>query len=199
MRRPLTPAVVLVVALIVAAASCGGDDDEEAEATPRQTTTTERETTTTTLDPVEAEKQVVIAAYEAARQAHLDAAAPPNPDPNYPVLAETHTGYMLDYVIAGVTGLRNTGLAQRLPDNSQRRIEVDSVTFEDVEGQRVAYLEVCTVDDFEEVEMATGAVVTSGVRTVQSSDAMIFEGGVWKLAEQRLNTTMEGVAGCAVD
>jgi hypothetical protein len=186
--------------LLVAASSCGGDDDdeEEAEATPRRTTTSERETTTTTLDPEEVERQAVLAASEVAAEARRDSAAPPNPDPDLPALAETHTGAMLDQWVDATTILRLNGFAIRYPENSQYRRDVESVSFDEVDGQSVAYLEVCTVDDGERFSMVTGDIFVSGVRTGHATEAMLQEGDAWKLAERRENDEWEGVAGCAV-
>jgi hypothetical protein len=179
------------------ASSCG-DDDGGAEATPRRTTTTEAETTTT-LDPAEAERQEVIAAYEAAEQAEFSSASAPAPDPDDPAIEATHTGLMLDYWVSVVEGLQRTGVAFRLPEGSQYRYDVDSMRFDEVNGQEVAYLEICTLTDEERFVMGSGEVAEGGLRTIQSSDAMVQEDGVWKLAEHRVNTTMEGVAGCAAD
>ncbi|MGH9210538.1 MAG: hypothetical protein ACRD2C_07620, partial [Acidimicrobiales bacterium] len=179
------------------ASSCSGDN-EEADATPSQTTATERETTTT-LDPEEAEREAVVAALEAADQAQFDSSAAPSPDPQDPAIAATHTGLMLDNWTATVEGLRRTGVAFRLPENSQYRVEVDAVNFDEVDGQRVAFLEVCTVSDVERIVVATNEVAEGGVETIQASAAMRNEQDVWKLAEFRVNTTMEGEVGCAVD
>jgi hypothetical protein len=197
----MRPAVVVVAVGLIAVgatASACSKDSNQAEGRPRRTTTTERETTTTTLDPVEAEKQAVIAAYDAALQAETDSTAAPESNPDDPAIAATHTGPMLSFWVAQVTGYKREGSVSRLPENSVSRHEVESVSFGEDQGQQVAYLEVCTVGDGEQVIVATGAVVsTGGVDTVQSTNAMVNEDGVWKLAEQRVNSRWEGVAGCA--
>lgn len=201
-KRMAATATVLTAACLVAIAAVAGcsNDDNSAQARSRRTTTTsERETTTTTLSPEEAEKQAVIAAHDAAIQAIIDSSAPPSPDPDSPALAATHTDYMLEYAMSGIRGMRANGAALRFPEGSQRRSEVDSIRFEDVDGQRVAFLEVCTVDDAELFIVESGEVVSGGVRTIQTTEAMKNVDGVWKLAEQRPNVELEGVTGCAAD
>ena len=191
---------VLGGALSLLAVSCGGGggDSEEAEDNPRPTTT-ERETTTSTLDPEEAARQEVIAAREAADEALLDAMAPPAPDPEHPAIAETYTGLMLDRMLDTANGLKRNGFAIRLPADSEHRVEVDSVRFDTVDGQEVAFLEVCTVDDSERFVVGTGEVLSEGVKTVAATEAMRRVDGTWKLAERRENENLEGVAGCAAD
>jgi hypothetical protein len=196
-QRSATPTVILLVCLLVAT-SCSGDD-EEADATPsRDTTTTERETTTT-LDPEQVEREAVIAAHEAASEARLASAAAPTPDPEHPDLLATHTDFMLERWQTTVTGLQLNGWAFRRPEGSQSRTEVDDVRFDEVDGQRVAYLEVCDVSDTERYIVATGQVLSSGVLTVQATEAMRQVDGVWMLAERRENSEDEGVVGCAAD
>ncbi len=197
-QRSARPTVALLVCLLVAAASSCSGDNEEADATPSQTTATERETTTT-LDPEEAEREAVVAAFDAAEQARIESAAPPSPNPDDPAIAATHTGLMLDSWTARVEGLQRAGAAYRLPDGSRYRVEVESVTFDEIDGQEMAFLEVCTVTDSEQIVVATGAVITGGLKTVQSSAAMQEETGTWKLAEHRENVTLDGEAGCATD
>jgi hypothetical protein len=187
---------VLGGALSLLAVSCGGDS-EEAEDRPRPTTT-ERETTTT-LDPEEVARQEVIAAREAADEAWIEGWAPPTPNPDDPVLEETHTGLMLDRVKDTAEGLQRNGFAVRLPADSQHRLEVESVRFQNIEGKEVALLDVCTVDDSERIVVSTGEVLASGVTTTKAAEAMQKVDGVWKLAERREDDQQEGVVGCAVD
>lgn len=183
-------------------AGCGGGgDDRPAAANERQRTTTTAAAgeTTTTLSARQREEQAVIQAHEAAVQARIDSAAPPTPDPDLPSLAETHTGVMLEQWKGSMTALRHNGFAIRYPTNSQHRNEVEEVTFDEIDGQQVAYVEVCTVDDGERFGVTSGEVLSSGVRTIQATEAMRKEGGVWKVAEVRENQRWDGVAGCAVD
>lgn len=187
---------VLGGALSLLAVGCGGDS-EEAEDNPRPTTT-ERETTTT-LDPEEAARQEVITAREAADEAWLAATDPPAADPDDPAIAETHTGLMLDRRIETATGLQRNGFAIRIASDSQHRLEVESVRFDTVDGAEVAVLEVCTVGDSERIVVATGEVLSGGLKTVAATEAMQKVDGVWKLAERREDSENEGVVGCAVD
>lgn len=193
--------VALGLAAVLFAGCGGGGDDREAAAdeAERSTTTTAPAETATTLSARQQEEQAVREAHEAAVQARIDSAAPPNPDPDLPALAETHTGLMLEQWKNTTTGLQLNGFAIRYPANSQHRSEIESVSFEEVEGQQVAYLEVCTVDDGERIAVATGEVLSSGVITVQAREAMRKENGVWKVAERQENSVDEGVAGCAAD
>ena len=193
-------ATVLGGALSLVVSACGGDDNE-AEQQPR-TTTTEADPTTTTLNPEEAARNEVIAAREAADEAEIEAWGPPAPNPDLPALKDTHTGLMLDRVVSTARGLTRNGLAIEYPDDSQYRLEVTSISFQTVDGQEVAFLEVCGVDDGQQVVVATGTPVSelSGrVTTTEASEAMRKEDGVWKLAERREDSHQEGVVGCAAN
>jgi hypothetical protein len=180
---------------------CSGGEDRPAAADEAQSTTTTAAPaeTTTTLSATQREEQAVRDAHAAAVQARMDSAAPPNPDPELPTLAETHTGLMLDQWKNTTTGLQLNGFAIRYPEGSQHRSEVESVTFDEVNGQQVAYLDVCTVDDGERIDVASGEVLSSGVITIEATEAMQKVDGVWKLAERQENTVSEGVTGCAAD
>lgn len=189
-------ATVLGGALSLVVSACGGDDND-AEQQPR-TTTTEADPTTTTLNPEEAARNEVITAREAADEAEIEALAPPA-NPDLPALTETHTGLMLDRMIQTANGLREAGIASRLPEDTQHRLEVESIRFDEVDGAEVAFLEVCIVEDAERIDPATDRVLQTGVVTFKSSEAMKKEGEVWKLAERRQDSVDEGVTGCAVD
>jgi hypothetical protein len=191
----------LTLAVLVAA--CSSDDDDQAAgeeaSSRRETTTTAAGETATTLSARAAEEQAVRDAHDAAVEARIDSAAPPNPDPDWPALLETHTGLMLEQWQSTVQALQLNGFAIRYPDGTQHRSEVDSINFDESEGQDVAILEVCTVDDGERIDVPSGQVLSSGVVTIQSTEAMRKEDGVWKLAERQENSTDEGVTGCASD
>lgn len=194
--------LVLLIAAVPSLAllgGCSGDNDRRAAADESDDTTTTAAETSSTLSAREQEEQAVIQAHEAATQARIDSAAAPSPDPADPVVAETHTGLMLERWTGTLTALQHNGFAIRYPANSQNRSEVESVTFDEVDGQEVAYVEVCAVDDGERFAMATDAVLSSGVRTTQVTEALRKEGGGWKVAELRENQRWDGVAGCAVD
>ena len=185
---------VLLVALPLFAAACSGDDDAAGTAAGRDSTrTTQRPGTTTTLDPAEAMKAEVKAAYEASSRAFIEAAG--IPDPNFPALAATHTGPMLDQRRGVLSALKADGRVVRYPTPSQYRIDVESV---EIEGD-LATLEVCIIDDGERVVVATGEVVAGGLGTAKARAAMRRIGGLWKLAERVQEAEWEGVAGCAAD
>ena len=185
---------VLGGALSLLATTCSGDDTKNAEEEPRPTTP---ESTTTTLTPEEAAKQEVVTAREAADEAQAEALSPPNPNPELPALEETHTGLMLERMKETADGLRIGGVASRRPADSQHHLEVDSIRFDKVDGQDVAFLEVCVVDDAERINVSTGAVLQSGLVTFKSTEAMKKVDGIWKLAERRQDSFEEGVAGCS--
>jgi len=177
--------------------ACSGDDND-AEQQPR-TTTTEADPTTTTLNPEEAARNEVITAREAADEAETAALAPPSPDPDLPVLADTHTGLMFERLTDTAAGLLRNGYAQRYPSESQHRLEVESVRFDEVDGKEVAFLRVCIVSDSERIDVATGKQLTGGVWTSLAEEAMQKVDGAWKLAERRQDSVEEGVTGCAAD
>lgn len=197
-RRAMTVTVLGgALSLAASAAACSGGGSEEADDEPRTTTTTER--TTTTLDPEEAARQEVIAAREAADEAEIEALAPPAANPDFPALEENFTGLMLERLVETAAGLQRSGVAQRYPSDSVRELEVDDVRFQTVDGQQVAFLKVCVVDDGERVVVSSGEVLDSGVRTYSAEEAMQKVDGRWKLAERRQDDPVEGVAGCATD
>jgi len=185
--------------LAILGAACSDDNggrQAEASAAGGNNDSTTTEETTTTLSARQQEEQAVTQALEAAFQARIDAAAPPAPNPDFAALAETHTGLMLERWRNTVMGLQLNEFAIRYPENSQRRLEIESFSFE---GQDVVILEVCTVDDGERIAVPTGEVLSSGVATIHSREAMRREGGVWKLAEREELSVDEGVVGCAAD
>lgn len=196
MRRIPAPTgriVVLLVVAALAAASCSDDDTGGSTNAAESTSTTRR--TTTTIDPTEAARTEVEAAYTASSRAFIDAAA--IPDPDFPALAATHTGPMHEQRRNVLRALRADGRIIRYPPNSQYRVEIDADTLQ-VDGD-VARFEVCGVDDGERVIKATGEVVAGGVVTVHARVAMQRVDGSWRLAERQQLAEWEGVAGCAVE
>lgn len=185
--------VAAALAALLLSGACSGDDGDRASATttaPSETTAaTERPTSTTVAD----DDAAVTAAYEAASRAFINAAA--IPDPDFPALAVTHTGPMLEQRRETLAALARDGRIIRYPEPSQYRIEVESV---EVDGD-VARLVVCVVDDGERVEKDTGEVIASGVGSVQWTAALRRIDGSWRLAERREEARWNGVAGCAVD
>jgi hypothetical protein len=174
--------------------SCSGGDDAD-DSSARSTTTSPMDSgqTTTTFST---DDQVVVDAYLAAENAAVAAASPPTPNPDDPQLAATHTGPMLQQRKDVFSGLRDSGLAIRLPENSQTRETVSSIEYQ---GDDVAILDVCAVDDGERIVVASGEVVASGLATVEWTAAMQRQDGTWKLAEREEQNRWEGEAGCALD
>jgi len=192
--RPLARFLV-VLALVLATASCSDDDGDGSGVASDSTTSTtaRRPTTTSTSDPTEAAEAEVEAAYVASSRAFIDAAA--IPDPNFPALAATHTGPMLERRRDVLFGLQADGRIIRYPPDSRYRIEVMDV---EIDGD-VARFEVCGVDDGETVVAATGEVIAGGLGTVQARAAMRLVDGTWRLAERVQEAEWEGIAGCAAD
>jgi hypothetical protein len=190
-------AAVVSLALVLGGllAACGDDGDGENE-TGGTTSTVTASSTTTTEDPEAAERHAVIDAYLAAEEAAAAASAAAAPNPEHPDLLATHTGPMLEQRQEVFGGLRANGWAIRLPEGSKYREEVRSVEFD---GEDIAILDVCVVDDGERFVVDTGEVIASGVATVQWSAAMRRVDGRWKLAERREENRWEGEAGCALD
>jgi hypothetical protein len=104
---------------------------------------------------------------------------------------------MFDRLTETVRGLRANGWAIRYPENSQYRLDIQSIRFDEDDGQEIAFIEVCGVDDGERFDMASGEVLEGGVRTLQLTEAMRKVDGEWKLAERRQNSYQEGVVECA--
>jgi hypothetical protein len=200
-RTVIAKVLFLAVALVVGLSSlsaCGGDDDDAAEGDEPSTTTAAPESTTTTAaDHQAAEEAAVKDAREAADEVWKDTTAPPEPNPDDPRIAEHYVGPMLDRLTETIRGLRANGWAIRYPDHSQYRLDITSIRFSEDDGQQVAFLEVCGVDDGERFDIASGDVLEGGVRTLQLTEAMRKVDGEWKLAERRENDSQRGVVGCA--
>lgn len=182
--------VVAVALALVVAVSCSDSNraDDEREPEPE----TEENDGSAAAD----DEQVVEAAYRDAAEARAEALAPPTPNPDHPALAETHTGPMLDQAREVATGLRAEGLAVRYPEDSELRIDVESVEFH---GEDVAILDLCIVDDGERVDMDTGEVLAGGVFSGRVLATMERVDGRWKLAERELGEQQEGAGACAAD
>jgi hypothetical protein len=188
----LVTVVAMVVALVAVTACSSGDDDDAADG-DESSTTEARETTSTTEDVRAQEEAAVREARQAASDAWNESTGPPAADPENPAIAETHVGPMYDQLIATSEAFMLNGWVIRYPEDSQYELVIDSVRFdEDDEGQPVAFLDVCTVDDGERVVVSTGEVLDSGLQTVKAEEAMRKVDGVWKLAERREEPPLEG-------
>lgn len=131
------------------------------------------------------------AAYEAASRAFIEAAAVP--DPNYPAVAATHTGPMLEQRRNVLLALKAEGRVIRYPQPTRYQLVVNSVELDD----DVARLTFCAVDDGQRVVVGTGEVVAGGVATVTGTAALQRQDGVWKLSEQKFDSRQEEVASCS--
>ncbi len=93
----------------------------------------------------------VVASYEAANRAFIDAAA--IPDPEFPAIAETHTGPMLDQRRAVLRALEIDGRVIRYPTNSRYRVVIESVETSNDDSR----IQFCAVDDGQRVDAQTEA------------------------------------------
>lgn len=184
--------MAIVAAALALLVSCSESNRADDERTPES----EAEEDDGSGAAGDTEEEAVEAAYEEASQARIEALAPPTPDPDDPALAETHTGPMLEQVREVATGMRAERLAIRYPDDSERRVEVESVEFEDDD---VAILELCIVDDGERVDLETGEVLAGGVFSGRVTAAMQRVDGRWKLAEREQGEQQEGTGACATE
>lgn len=191
--------VALAVAVIALASGCGDDDTPSTSSTtasaPSSVVESSTSASSTTVDPEAALHAEIMAAYDDAVAAFLEAAA--IPDENHPAIAATHTGPMLDNRQQGLLELRAQGQVIRYPPDTLFRQELIEGTMS-VDGD-VAIFEACAVDDGETIVAATGEVVGGGVVTVRETVAMQLVDGQWRLAERRFDERWEGVAGCAAD
>jgi hypothetical protein len=187
---------------LVVVACSGGDDSAESERRSSDDdpdVAGEVETTTTTINP---EIQTVRDARQAAQDSE-DVAFNPPTNPENPILHTTHTGVALLNAVSGSTFDNNengNGLATVYPQDSQHRLDVQSVTFPDPD---VAWLETCIVDDSERRFINNMEVRSTldpgGVRTIQRTEEMRKEDGIWKLALSLQNSYEIGVVGCALE
>ncbi len=189
MRRMATVAVA--VALL--AGGCGRSGDPAAVGeVPAPSTTAATAPTSTTLSRADVE-QAVLDAYLAGWEAKRISNDPPDPD--FPGLAETHTGPALDQAVENRQAFERSGRVGRFPKDSiaETRAEVVSL------GSDEAVVRDCSVDDGQIVIAETGEVVNDLVATVLFEGLMVLEDGRWKLRSLKVVEEWEGVAGCATD
>ena len=203
-RQKKTPSprrLLVVLALVAFMGACSGDGPGETGTTAATSETTSGSsstssssstTTSTTTSPptTEGVDAEVEAAYLAAGEAFIAAAAVP--DPNDPRLAATHVDPMLEQRRVVLLSLQADGRVIRYPPDSAYRVEVETV---EVDGA-AARLTFCAVDDGQRVVVDTGEVIASGVAKVEGRAAMRLEDGVWRLAEQEFDTREPEVAEC---
>ena len=179
--------------IVLLAAGCGGSGEPAAVGqAPTSSTASPAVATSTTVDRAESEKKV-LDAYRAGWEAKRLSNDPP--DPEFPGLAETHTGPALEQAVANRRAFQATGRVGRFPENSiaESRLEVLSL------GPDEAVVRDCSVDDGQIVVAATGEVVNDLVGTVLFEGTMVVEDGRWKLRSLKVIEEWEGVTGCAAD
>lgn len=197
LARVVPTRVVLAAVFTLGLSACADGKDEAAPPTsaPTAAPSPSASATTSMTDRAQTLEAEVVAAYEAASQAFLDAAA--IPDPDFPALAQTHVDPMLDQRRGVLTQLKFEGRVIRLPADSVRSIEAESF---EAHGDGTAVLVVCIIDDGERYDAATGELLTDGrPGTSRFRAALRNVDGRWVLAEQLLEEEWPGVAGCAAD
>jgi hypothetical protein len=162
--------------------------------TATATSTTRPRSSTTTTSALDSPQDAVVAAYDAAGRAYVEAAA--IPDPDLPALAATTVDPLLAQSRKAIRSLKLEGRAGRYPSPSKYRTDVDPSTIQ-IDGD-VAKLEACVVDDGQIIEVSTGRVLDDSLSTVLWQAALRRVDGTWRLAEQRVMSRWEGEAGCAV-
>ncbi len=184
---------VAAVAAALLAAGCGGSGDPAAVGdVPAASTTASSAPTPTTLSTAEIER-AVLDAYLAGWEAKRVSNDPP--DPEFPALAETHTGPALEQAVQNRKAFLVTGRVGRFPEDSVAERQAEVVSVEPDE----AVVRDCSVDDSQIVIAATGEVVNDLVATVLFEGSMVVEDGRWKLRSLKVVEEWEGVAGCAAD
>ena len=189
MRRMATAAV----AIALLGGGCGGSGEPAAVGeVPPLSSTASTAPTSTTLSRAEIE-QAVLDAYLAGWEAKRISNDPPDPD--FPGLAETHTGPALDQAVENREAFKITGRVGRFPEDSisETRAEVVSL------GPDEAVVRDCSIDDGQIVIAETGEVVNDLVATVLFEGSMVVEDGRWKLRSLKVVEEWEGVGGCAAD
>jgi hypothetical protein len=156
-------------------------------------------------------------AYTATLQARVDGTTDPRRDD--PAIARTHTGAALEHWNAVVESMipdphpvpdsdfggqlgDTQGWRIEYPSRSKRRVDIESVRFEDRGGQRVALVDACVVDDGRRVQVGgrdDGFVLTKGVTTTDVTDTLRQVDGDWKLAERHQNDRDKGTRPCAAE
>jgi hypothetical protein len=172
--------MLVLAAVGSVAAACNGDDEDASSTTAEEasTTTTEAVTTTTAAPTTTAfvSEESVVAASRDAWDAYFAAQNPPNPD--FPGLTATHTGFALAAAREDITGWQQQGVRFE----TQILDLVPSVM--ELTPQR-AFLTTCLTASNTSYRLDTGAVaeqepnLQAGFRIV-----MVPENGVWKWFER---------------
>ena len=172
-------AVALLAVLALAPGACGGDDDGggdgETGSGDRETTTTAADPETTTTAALTPEEQV-LRDYDAARQAVVASANPPNPD--HPDLLAHFGG---DALARQRSTLREwQGLNVGAQTTVETHPEVTSI------NGTVATVRDCFTDTSQVVDLATGEPGESGSTTQHVDVTLEQRDGVWILTRQEL-------------
>jgi hypothetical protein len=170
-------AVALSAVLVLALGACGGDDDsgdDETGAGDRETTTTTEESTTTTaaLTP----EEQVLRDYDAARQAVVASANPPNPD--HPDLLAHFGGDALARQQSLLREWQDLNVGART--TVETHPEVTSIT------GTAATVRDCFTDSSQVIDLATGRPGESGSTTQHVDVTLEQRDGVWILTRQEL-------------
>ncbi len=191
----------LVIVALLGAACDNGDDGQAAGAGSGadRTTTTAPETTTTlpvtTTTAAPTPEEEVLAAYLAYWDAVDEAFSLPQVQPDSPALSEYATGEALDRVRQNANDALQASEAYRIPEGGLYEHRAEVVSLE----EDSATVRDCNVDDTVAVDTTTGEVVDDTVSTRLYISMVVQEAGQWKVAVVNRESSLEGVAGCALD
>lgn len=195
--RVLPKMAAAATALVLVGAACGGSSKSASPSEPTSTVNTAPPAGPSPVVEAAAEqermKQEVLDAYLAGWKAKRDSNDPPNPD--WPALAETHTGPALQQVVDNRRAFQITGRVGRYPEGSVAREQPEVVTVQEDQ----ATVRDCRVDDSQIVITSTGQVVNDLVGTALFEAAMVVEDGRWKVRSLKVIDEWDGVAGCALE
>ena len=193
-RRHLLLALLVVLPL----AACGGDDDPSAGPTADDTvvsttSTTDPDPTTSTATADPTPEQEVEAAYLEIVRSYYERLQ--DPDPDDPSISEAHTGASLAQVTNHNQEMLAAGQRERFTERGVPTPDVRNVT---LEGDAIARIDNCYVDDVIVYVAATGAVVDDSASSLLVESVLVLEDGRWKLSEQLVIETTPGAEGCSV-
>lgn len=199
-RRQVVTSLV-VMALLGVTCDRGGDGEAVGAGPDAEmiTTTTARPTTTTlpvtTNTAAPTPEEDVLAAYLDYWDAVDEAFSLPQVDPDSAALSQYATGEALDRVRQNADDALQASEAYRIPEGGlyEHRavvvfLEEDSATVRD-----------CNIDDTVAVDTSSGEVVDDAVSTRLYISMLVQEAGQWKVAAVNRESSLEGVAGCALE
>ena len=203
MARRLTRFTCVVAAAVawssVVVTGCSSDEGSSPPratlpptTTAGSTTTTESTTTvpaTTTTVPL-TDEEAVREAYLEAETALFEALASPSPDPADPRLLINRTPANARSMVEGMEDFSRRGRRGGYPGGTLPEVFVESV---EVNGDQ-AVLTSCSMDDYVQIDGATGQVVDDAIAMTRQRIVLRREGERWLVDGGELLDQVEGVA-----